>query len=159
MDFAQNNVSCCSYEEGWSKTAWTGFSTWSGIFPLKSEQQAIVFSPHMEHPMQCTAGSDYAWAGFSTWSGIFPQNKSEQPAIARPPRRKCHQVRELFWGGALKEISGERKKRGVKMKNREKSGRRIGMWLMQRKYLHHRCIDDTFRGGGEGGGVGFTIGA
>ena len=42
-------------------------------------------------------------------------------------------------------------------------GRKIGLGggkrLMQRQYLHHRCIDDTFRGGGGGGGVGFTIGA
>ena len=41
-------------------------------------------------------------------SGIFPL-KSEQQAIAIPPRRKCHHVRKVFWGGALKETSGEGK--------------------------------------------------
>ena len=40
------------------------FQLESGIFPLKSEQKAIAFSakdaPHMDHSMQCIAGSDYA---------------------------------------------------------------------------------------------------
>ena len=39
------------------------FQLESGIFSLKSEEQAIAFStkdaPIMEHPIQCMAGSDY----------------------------------------------------------------------------------------------------
>ena len=48
-------------------------------------------------------------------SGIFPL-KSEQQAITIPPRRKCHHVREVFWGGALKETNDEMKKREIEMK-------------------------------------------
>ena len=86
----------------------------------------------------------------------YSRLKSEQQAIAIPPRRKCHHVREVFWGRALKETSGARK--GEK-RDQNRNGRKmcLGRGNMQRKYLHHRCIDDTFRGGGGGGGVGFTM--
>ena len=93
-------------------------------------------------------------------SGIFPLKKwttgNRNTAAPEMPSR----ARSVLGQGPERN---KWSKWGIEMKKREENGRKIGLGggkrLMQRQYLHHRCIDDTFRGGGGGGGVGFTIGA